>query len=251
MDTKEPAFGLPALWIDEKQRHEAEHRNYTVVEPTSVVSTYLIELVRRHADELLTRQEVNRLLDNLKERAGKLVEEVVPNVLKPGEIQRILQALLRERVPIRDLEAILEAAADVAGRTKDTEILTEYGRNALARTLCHQHKADDGRIHCVTLDPSLEQMIAKSLERSDHGTVLTMPPALQTRLVAAVRAVVEKTTGSLRGRSPVLLTPPQIRLWVRRLLEITLPNVAVLSYNEVVRGFEVESHGIVVLTDET
>ncbi len=251
IETKEPAFGLPALWIDEKQRHDAEHRNYTVVEPTSVISTYLIELVRRHADELLTRQEVNRLLDNLKERAAKLVEEVVPNVLKPGEIQRILQALLRERVPIRDLEAILETAADVAGRTKDTEILTEYARNALARTLCHQYKGDDGRIHCVTLDPHVEQMIAKSLERTDHGTMLTLPPATQTKLVTAIRAVVEKAAASVRGRPPILLTPPQIRLWVRKLLEVHLPAVAVLSYNEIVRGFEVESHGMVVLTDET
>jgi flagellar biosynthesis protein FlhA len=211
----------------------------------------LIELVRRHADELLTRQEVNRLLDNLRERAAKLVEEVVPNVLKPGEIQRILQALLRERVPIRDLEAILEAAADVAGRTKDTEILTEYARNALARALCHQHKGDDGRLRCITLDPSVEQMIAKSLERTDHGTVLTLPPALQTKLVAAIRSTVEQAAAASKGRPPILLTPPQIRLWVRRLLEVHLPSVAVLSYNEVVRGVEVESHGMVVLTDET
>lgn len=251
IETKEPAFGLPALWIDEKKRHEAEHRNYTVVEPTSVVSTYLIELVRRHADELLTRQEVNRLLDNLKERSPKLVEEVVPNVLKPGEIQRVLQALLRERVPIRDLESILEAIADVAARTKDVEILTEYARNAVARTLCHQHKGDDGRLHCVTLDPSIEQLISKSLERTDHGTHLTLPPPVQSKVVAAVRAVVEKASSLTRGRTPVLLVPPQIRLWLRRMLEVQLPAVAVLSYNEVVRGFEVESHGMAVLSDES
>src|SRR3990172_4042761 len=133
VETKEPTFGLPALWIAEEQRHEAEHRNYTVVEPTSVISTYLVELVRRHADELLTRQEVNRLLDHLKESASKLVEEVIPNVLKPGEVQKVLQGLLRERVPIRDLESILEAVADVAGRTKAAEILTEYARHTLAR----------------------------------------------------------------------------------------------------------------------
>ncbi|MBU0718690.1 MAG: flagellar biosynthesis protein FlhA, partial [Planctomycetes bacterium] len=137
MEASEPTFGLPALWIGEEQRHEAEHRNYTVVEPSSVISTYLTELVRRHADELLTRQEVNRLLDHLRERAAKLVEEVVPDLLKPGEVQRVLQALLRERVPIRDLEAILESIGDWAGRTKDAEILTEYARHALARTLCH------------------------------------------------------------------------------------------------------------------
>jgi len=251
IETKEPAFGLPAMWIGDEQRHEAEHRNYTVVEPTSVISTYLVELVRRHADELLTRQEVNRLLDHLKESASKLVEEVIPNVLKPGDVQRVLQGLLRERVPIRDLESILEAVADVAGRTKDPEILTEYARNTLARTLCHQHKADDGRIHCITLDPGLEQLIGKGLERSDHGTVLTLPPQLQTKIVAAIRSQVEKAATATRGRPPVLLTPPQIRLWLRKMLEVQLPSVAVLSYNEIVRGFEVESHGMVVLTDET
>jgi flagellar biosynthesis protein FlhA len=250
LETTEPAFWLPALWIDESQRHEAEHRNYTVVEPTSVIATYLTELIRRHADELLTRQEVNRLLDHLRERAAKLVEEVVPNVLRPGEIQRVLQALLRERVPICDLETILEAIADVAPRTKDPEILTEYARNALARTLCHQHKGDDGRIHCITFDPALEELIAKGLERTDHGTILTIPPALQTRLVTAVRAEVEKATPGTRGRPPVLLCPPQIRPWVRRMVEARLPSVAVMSYNEVVRGFEVESHGMVVLADE-
>ncbi len=251
VETKEPAFGLPALWIGEEQRHEAEHRNYTVVEPTSVISTYLVEIVRRHADELLTRQEVNRLLDHLKESAAKLVEEVIPNVLKPGEVQRVLQGLLRERVPVRDLESILEAIADVAGRTKDAEILTEYARNALARTLCHQQKGDDGRIHCITLDPGLEQLIGKSLERSEHGTVLTLPPQLQTRIVSAIRTQVDKAATATRGKPPVLLTPPQIRLWLRKMLEVQLPSVAVLSYNEIVRGFEVESHGMVVLTDET
>ena len=137
IETSEPAFGLPALWIDPSQRHEAEHRNYTVVEPTSVVSTYLTEIIKRHAEEMLSRQEVNRLLDTLKERSPKLVEEVVPDILKPGEIQRVLQALMRERVPIRDLESILEAISDVAQRTKDTEILTEYARHALTHVVSH------------------------------------------------------------------------------------------------------------------
>ncbi len=250
IETTEPAFGLPALWIEEDQRHEAEHRNYTVVEPTSVIATYLAELIKRHADELLTRQEVNRLLDHLRERAGKLVEEVVPEVLKPGEIQRVLQAMLRERLPIRDLESILEAIADVAPRTKDTDILTEYARNAISRAICHQHKADDGRLHCITLDPSLEELLGKALERSEQGAVLTLPPALQSKIVEAIRAQVEQATTAMRGQSPLLLCPPQIRPWVRKMIEGMLPMVAVLSYNEVVRGFEIESHGMVVLTDE-
>jgi flagellar biosynthesis protein FlhA len=152
---------------------------------------------------------------------------------------------------VRDFEAILEAIADIAPRTRDPEILTEYARNAIARTLCHLHKGDDGRLHCITLEPTLEQTIGKGLERTDHGTVLTLPPKLQTRIVGAIGTEVEKATTALRGRNPVLLVPPQIRLWVRRMLEIRHPAISVLSFNEVVRGFEVESHGMVVLADES
>ena len=249
-ETTEPTFGLPALWIEEKQRHEAEHRNYTVVEASSVISTYLTELIQRHAAELLTRQEVNRLIEHLKERAPKLVEEVIPEVLKPGEIQRVLQALLRERVPIRDLEMILETIGDLAARTKDTEILTEYARNSLARTLCHQHKSDDGKIHCITLDPALEELFSKNISRSEHATVLAMPSPLQAKITRAIRAQVEQATTAAHGRQPIVLCPPQIRAWVRKLIEVPLPSVAVLSYSEIVRGFEVETHGMVVVGNE-
>ena len=159
--------------------------------------------------------------------------------------------MLRERVPSRDLETIIETIGDWAERTKDTEILTEYARNALARTLCHQHKGDDGRIHCVTLDPSIEELISKALERTDQGTVLSMPAKLQARIVDAVKAEVDKAATSTRGRPPVLLCPQQIRAWVRRMIEVRLGSVAVMSYNEVTRGFEVESHGMVVLADES
>ena len=249
-ETTEPTFGLPALWIEEKQRHEAEHRNYTVVEASSVISTYLTELIQRHAAELLTRQEVNRLIEHLKERAPKLVEEVIPEVLKPGEIQRVLQALLRERVPIRDLETILETIGDLAARTKDTEILTEYARSSLARTLCHQHKSDDGKIHCITLDPALEELFSKNISRSEHATVLAMPSPLQAKITRAIRAQVEQATTAAHGRQPIVLCPPQIRAWVRKLIEVPLPSVAVLSYSEIVRGFEVETHGMVVVGNE-
>lgn len=251
METKEPAFGLPAVWIEESQRHEAEQRNYTVVEPSSVIATHLTELIKRHAEELLTRQEVNRLLDHLRQRAAKLVEEVVPEILKPGEIQRVLQALLHERVPIGDLETILEAAADVATRTKDTEILVEYARNALSRAICHMYADDENRVHCVTLDAALEEVIGNGLSRSEQGAMMTLPPALQTRIVEAVSAQVEQVTPSTGGRPPVVLCPPQIRAWVRKMIEVRLPTVPVLSYNEIARGFEVESHGLVVLTDES
>ena len=250
IDATEPAFGLPALWIGEDERHEAQRRNYTVVEPSSVLATHLTELIRRHAEELLTRREVNRLLDNLRERSEKLVDEVVPDVLKPGEVQRVLQALLRERVPIRDLEAILETIGDWAGRTKDPEILTEYARNALARALCHTHQASDGKIHCVTLDPGLEELIHKHIERNERGSVLSLSPAVQGKVVEAMRKRVEAATSAAGGQACVVLCAPQIRAWVRRLIEAALPTTPVLSYNEIVRGFQVESHGMVVLSDD-
>ncbi len=250
VETHEPAFGLPALWISEDQRQQAEMRNYTVVPPSSVMATHLTEVIKRHADELLTRKEVNRLLDNLRERSPKLVEEVVPNVLKPGEIQAVLQSLLRERVPIRDLETIVEAAGDWAPRTKEPEILTEYVRHALARTICQLHRGESGRINCITLDPELEEMIAANVQSADGRSMLTLAPAIQRRIVAAVRKCVEAAMPACGGATPVILCPPQIRMWLRRMIESTLGNVGVLSYNEVVRDVQVESRGMVVLDEQ-
>lgn len=250
IDTKEPAFGLAAIWIPEAERSNAEHRNYTVVETTSVLATHLTELIRRHAAELLTRQDVNRLLDNLKEYSPKLVEEIIPEQLKVGEIQIVLAHLLRERVPVRDLETILETLGDWAGRTKDPEVLAEYVRNALARTICEQHVDADGTIHGITLDPGLEDMINAHVERSDRGSYLTLPPATANKIVSAIRIELETATTKAGGRQPVIMASPQVRQWVRRLIESSLPSVAVLGYNEVVRGINIRTHGLVVVSDE-
>jgi flagellar biosynthesis protein FlhA len=251
MDTTEPAFGLPALWINEDQKQLAEHRNYTVVEASSVLATHLTEIIKKHADELLTRESVNRLLDNLKERSPKVVEEVVPSVLKVGEIQKVMQALLRERVPVRDLEIVLETLGDWAPRTKDPEVLTEYVRNALARTICQIHRSRDNKIYCLTLDPAIEDLVSKHLERSDRGTTMTMSPELQNRIAAAIKAEAEKAIQSSGGQTPVVLCSPQVRAWVRRIIEAALPQVAVLAFNEIVRGVEIESLGLVVLKNES
>lgn len=250
VETTEPAFGLPALWIVEEQRQTAQQRNYTVVEPSSVLATHITEVIKQNAEQLLSRQEVNRLIDNLREKAPKLVEEVVGDVLKPGEIQKVLQLLLRERVPIRDLETILETLGDWAPRTKDTEVLTEYVRNALARTICHQHRQNGSRIDCVTLDPRLEDTINSHLDRSERGTFLTMPPAMQSQLVSSVKETIEEAVRLTGGTTPVILCSPQIRNAVRRIIEGVMPQVAVLSYNEIVRGVEVQSRGMVALSDE-
>ncbi|HNO77931.1 MAG TPA: flagellar biosynthesis protein FlhA [Phycisphaerae bacterium] len=251
METIEPAFGLPALWIPESDRQKAEIRNYTVVPPTSVMATHITEIIKRHGDELLTRQEVNRLLDNLRERAPKLVEEVVPNVLKPGEIQSVLQRLLRERVPIRDLETILEAMGDWAPRTKDPELLTEYVRHSLARTICHQHRDDDGNINCITLDPGIEEMITGSAQSSEGRSVLTLSPELQKRILDAIRKTVDRVMPSCNGKTPVILCPPQLRMWVRRIIEGSLGSVPVLSYNEIVRDAAIESRAMVTMDEES
>jgi flagellar biosynthesis protein FlhA len=251
IETREPAFNLPALWIDPEQKQLAEHRNYTVVEASSVLATHLTEVVKRHADELLTREAANRLLDNLKEKAPKVVEEVVPNVLKIGEVQKVLQALLRERVPVRDLEVILETLGDWAPRTKDTEVLTEYVRNALARTICQLYRNRDDKILCVTLDPKVEDIISNSLQRTDRGTLLTLAPVVQGKIMEAVKSEVEKAIQSSGGQTPVVLCSPQIRAWVRKIIEAALPQVGVLAFNEIVRGVEVESKGMVVVDHES
>ncbi len=249
-ETTEPAFGLPALWITEQQRHEAEQRNYTVVEASSVLSTHLTETIKRHADELLTRHEVNRLLDNVKERSPKLIEELIPQVVKPGEVQKVLQYLLRERVPIRDLETILETLGDWAPRTKDSDILTEYVRAALARTICGLYTGQDGRLVCITLDPAIEETVTAAIEASEGGTAWTMPPATQSKIVQAVRDEVERVMPTLEGRALAILASPRPRLWIRRMLESVLPQVPVLSYNEIVRGVEIETRAMVSISDE-
>jgi len=250
IDTREPAFGLPAVWVSEDQRATAEHRNYTVVETTMVLATHLTELIKTHAAELLTRQDVGRLLDHLKERSPKIVEEIVPEVMKVGDIQTVLQTLLRERVPIRDLESILETIGDWSGRTKDPEILAEYVRNGLARTICEQYRDAKQTIHGITIDPALEDMVSSHVERSDRGSYLTLPPGTVNRIVAAIRNELEAAAARSGGVQPVVLTSPQVRQWIRRTIESALPKVAVLGYNEIVRGIEVRTHGMAAVKEK-
>ncbi|HPZ97366.1 MAG TPA: flagellar biosynthesis protein FlhA [Phycisphaerae bacterium] len=251
IETIEPAFGLPALWINEDQKLDAEQRNYTVVPCSSVLATHLTEVIKKHADELLSRQQTHRLLDALKEKSPKAVEDVIPEIIKPGELQRVLQGLLRERVPVRDLETILETLADWAPRTKDPDILIEYCRNALARTICQLYKDERNVIRVVTLDPQLEDLIATHIERNDRGSYLSLPPMTQGRIVAAIRERVEQGGYQAAGQTVAVLCSPPVRMWVRRLIEQSMPHVPVLAYNEIVRGIEVQSLGLVVLTDGT
>ena len=249
--TREPAFGLTASWILPSDRDRAERLNYTVVEPTGVIATHLTELIKRHAAELLTRAELNKLIDNLKQRNAALVDEVIPNLLKAGDVQRVLQNLLHERVSIRDLETIIETLGDWAGKTTDAEILTEYARNALARSICSQHKDAAGVIHCVTFDPATEDYIQGNIQRLEHGSTLTIPPNRQSQLATRAKQQVERAAASAGGASIVILCSPQVRVWVRRMIEPVLPQCAVLALNEIVRGVEVQAHGVVSLDAES
>ena len=241
--TTEPAFGLPAYWITESERPHAEMLNYTVVEATAVLATHLTEIIKCHANELLTRQEVKKLIDNLKERVPALIEEVIPTQVKPGELQKVMQNLLRERVPVRDLETIVETLGDCIGRTKDMEVLTEYVRNALSRTICKQYVDEKDKLWCLTLEPALEDLINGHLDRGERGTTNTMSAQTTQQLVQRISTKVNELTQT--GRTGVLLCSPQIRSAVRRLIEGALPTVAVLAYNEIVPEVAVEAVGLI------
>jgi flagellar biosynthesis protein FlhA len=258
--TREPAFGLEAVWIEPGQKQRAESLNYTVVDATSVLATHITEIVKNHAFELLTREETTNLITQLKEKAPKLTEEVLAGdtpLVKPGELQKVLQNLLRERVPIRDLESIVETLGDWAPRTKDLEVLTEYVRNALRRTICSQHTVVETeptspntenpttvtKLYCISLDPLLEDQVNSFIDRSIEGTSMTMPPAVANRITTSIIEELNRLVQT--GHSPVVLASPQVRAQIRRLLEPHLPNAAVLGYNEISKGVQVEAVGMV------
>ena len=241
--TREPAFGLTAWWIDPALRARAETMNYTVVDATSVLGTHVTEVVKRHSDELLTREEVNNLLEQLKQRSPKLIEDTVPALIKTADLQKILQNLLRERVSIRDIESILEALAEWAPRTKDIDVLTEYVRNALGRTICKQYVDEQDKLWCLTLDPALEDLINSHIERSERGVTNTMPPNTAQQIVKQVAARAGELTQS--GRSAVIVCSPQVRSTLRRMIEPSLPHVAVLAFNEISAEVSVEAVAMV------
>ena len=249
---KEPAFGLDAVWIEPDLRQRAETMNYTVVDATSVLATHLTELIKAKADEMLSREEVNHLLEQLKTVSPKLIEEIIPSVIKPGELQKVLQNLLRERVPIRDLEMIVETLGDWAPHTHDIDVLTEYARNALRRTISSQYAETDEhgkpRLYCVTFDPDLEDVINGYIDRGPGGTTMSMPPQVANRIAGATSKAAEPlVTG---GHQIVVLTSPSVRAQVKQILDGHLPNVAVLAYNEVIKGLDVESLALVQLTQQ-
>jgi len=241
--TREPAFGTPAVWIEPGLREQAEMFGYTVVEPGSVIATHLTETVRRHADEILTRDACKHLVDELKQTSPAVVDELIPGVMKLAEVQQILQMLLREQVPIRQLGPILETLGDYAPRTKDPVLLTEYVRHRLARAICTRYRDAEGPLHVITLDPALEDRVRAGFEHNEHGLFIRMsPPAIEAtcRLIAASA---EKLT--LAGHSPVVLVSPQIRAALKQMTLSHLPQLVVLSYNEITRDTTIDSVAMV------
>jgi flagellar biosynthesis protein FlhA len=243
--TTEPAFGLPALWITAAQKERAELLGYTVVDPPSVLSTHLTEVIRANAASILTRQDVQTLINNVKNDHPAVVEELIPGLLTLGDVQKVLQNLLRERITIRDLVTILEALADHARQTREPEALTEFVRQALARAISQQYKGLDGLIHVITLSPRAEQQLTEALRQTEQGTVVAMEPARAQQLLQRLAAEMEKLAG--QGHPPVLLCPARLRGAIRRLTERMLPNLVVLSFSEIAPGVDVQADGMVVI----
>ncbi len=241
--TKDPAFGTPAYWIDPKDRDDAELRGYTVVEPVSVLATHFAEVVRRHADEILTRDATKHLIDELKKVSPAVVDELIPAHMKLAEVQQILQMLLREGVTIRHLGPILETLGDFAPRTKDAVLLTEYVRHRLARTICTRYRDQQNRLCVVTLDPALEDRIRAGIEHSDRGLFVRMSPMAVEKTCQSIARQIESL--ARENHPPVVLVNPQIRAGLRQIIQAHLPQVAVLSYNEITRDTQIESVGLV------
>jgi flagellar biosynthesis protein FlhA len=245
VETTEPAFGLPATWISDGSRAEAEALGYTVVDHESVLVTHLTETIRASAADLLTRQETRDLLDQLKERNAAVVEEVVPDQLTLGELQRVLQALLAEGVSIRDLGAIVEAVGDKARLTRDPALLAEYARQALGRSIVAPYLDAAHTLRAIAIDPALEQEVAEAIAPTAEGELLAMDP---TRAQALVRACAEQVETALgQGLRPVLLCSARVRRHLRKLCEQALPQLGVCSYHEIPAGVRVETTGVLAL----
>jgi flagellar biosynthesis protein FlhA len=239
----EPAFGLPAVWVTAEEKQRAELLGYMIVDPPSVIATHLTEVLKQHAHELLHREETQELIDNLKETHPNLVNELVPNLLSVGEIQKVLQNLLREQISIRDLAAIFETLADYAVYTKDPKVLTEYVRQSLTRQITEQY-ADQGVIHVLTAGASLEKGISDSIQQTDSGVYyLSMDPQLSRRITEELQAQIERVMKS--GGQPIFLTSPSIRMYLKQFVDKIMPTVPVLSYTELEPDIEIQSIGVV------
>ncbi|MCD7033764.1 flagellar biosynthesis protein FlhA [Metabacillus sp. GX 13764] len=243
IDTIEPSFGLPAKWIAEEMKDQAELFGYTVVDPPSVVSTHITEMIKSHAHELLGRQETKQLVDHLKESYPILIEEVTPSPLSIGEIQKVLAKLLKEKISIRNLPIIFETLADYGKMTSDPDILAEYVRQSLAKQITSQFSAAGETMKVITLSGRVEKAVAEGVQQTEHGNYLSLDPEVSQSIIEAIAREVEQL--SLQGEAPVLLCSPAVRMYVRQLIERYFPQLPVLSYNELEANVEVQSVGVV------
>jgi len=241
--TREPAFDQPAIWIEPQVRQQAEKSGYTTAEPAAVLATHLQEVVQRNADEILNRDATRHLIDELRKSSPAVVEELIPNQMKLAEVQKVLQMLLREEVPIRQLGLILETLGDSAGLTNDPVLLTEHVRQRLARSLCTRYRDKENCLHVVTLDPVIEDRIAAGTEHTERGLSLRLSPLVTEKICSLISDEAEILTKS--GHRPIVLVSPQIRPALKRLTLAQLPRLIVLSYNEITRDTKVESLGVV------
>ncbi|MGE5473468.1 MAG: flagellar biosynthesis protein FlhA [Ignavibacteriales bacterium] len=241
-DTVEPAFGLPAKWISESQRERAEMLGYTVVDLPSIIATHLTEIIKRYSHELLGRQEVQTLLDNVKVNYPAIVDELVPKVMTLGEIQKVLASLLRENVSIRDMVTILETLADYAPITHDSDMLTEYVRQALGRAISRRFISGN-KATVITIDPQLEQKLLDSVQRTEYGSFISMEPNESQAIINKLYQQVQTITAT--GQQPIVVASPGVRLYFKRLTEQVLPELIVLSYNELDPSIEIQSVGMI------
>ncbi len=241
--TFEPSFHLPAIWITESQRERAESMGYTVVDPPSIIATHLTEVIRSHLDELLTRQDVQNLINNIKDANETLVSELVPKLLGVGEIQKVLQNLLREGISIRDLITIFETLADYASTTRDTDILTEYARQSLKRAISNKYFAGNDTTSVVTLDPKVEQEIMASVKQTEQGAYITLEPDRIRTIMQSMQEEIKKLEDM--GRNPIVLTSPIVRMYFKKLTGDYYKDLIVISYNEIEADVELQSVGMV------
>ena len=245
--TTEPSFHLPALWITESQRERAESLGYTVVDPPSIIATHLTEVIRNHIAELLTRQDVQNLVDNLKQTNPALVDELIPKLMGLGEVQKVLQNLLAEGISIRDLLTIFEILADHAASTRDTDVLTEYVRQGLKRAISSKFLPENEASDLNTLDPKLEQEIMGSVKQTEQGAYLTLDPQRVRMIIDRTGALIEQMENN--GKTPIVVCSPIVRMYFKKLTEDYFKDLIVVSYNEVESNVELHSAGMVSLDD--
>ena len=245
--TEEPTYHLPAIWITESQRERAESYGYTVVDPPSIIATHLTEVIRSHLDELLTRQDVQNLINNIQENNSALIAELVPKLLGVGEIQKVLQNLLREGISIRDLTTIFETLADYAPTTHDTDVLTEYARQSQKRAISNKYFSKNETTSVVTLDPKVEQDIMASVKQTEQGAYITLDPEKSQQIIRSVKTETDKLEAV--GANPIIVTSPIVRMYFKRLTSDYFKELIVISYNEIESDVELQSVGMVTYAD--